>query len=136
MTTPTKILTDEQREDLYNTYFDDVFTDGEDADAIIKAIEQAVLQSPEVQARQWQPIETAPKDGTHIMLSDGTSVTVGHWLYQPGGTTEYRDLDGRWIGQDDRDEFAGWIDWMGGITPTHWMPLPAPPSDAMQEQKP
>jgi len=84
-----------------------------------------VAVQPAMPADAWQPIETAPKDGTDVMLTDGEHVTVGHWIYEPGGTTEYRDADGRWIGQDDRDEFAGWIDWMGGIDATHWMPLPA-----------
>ena len=77
----------------------------------------------------WRPIETAPKDGTDIMLSNGDVVTEGHWMHDEGGTTEYRDSDGRWIGQDDRDGFDGWIDWHGGMIPepTHWQPLPAPP---------
>lgn len=77
----------------------------------------------------WKPIESAPKDGTDILLTNGVHVSCGHWHYDEGGTTEYRDLDGRYIGQDDRDGFAGWLDWMGGMTPnpTHWMPLPAAP---------
>lgn len=77
----------------------------------------------------WKPIESAPKDGTDILLTNGVHVSCGHWHYDEGGTTEHRDLDGRYIGQDDRDGFAGWLDWMGGMTPnpTHWMPLPAAP---------
>lgn len=77
----------------------------------------------------WKPISSAPKDGTDILLTNGVHVSCGHWHYDEGGTTEHRDLDGRYIGQDDRDGFAGWLDWMGGMTPnpTHWMPLPAAP---------
>lgn len=77
----------------------------------------------------WKPISSAPKDGTDILLTNGVHVSCGHWHYDEGGTTEHRDLDGRYIGQDDRDGFAGWFDWMGGMTPnpTHWMPLPAAP---------
>ncbi len=92
----------------------------------------------------WKPISSAPKDGTDILLTNGAHVSCGHWHYDEGGTTEYRDLDGRYIGQDDRDGFAGWLDWMGGMTPnpTHWMPLPAAPGypasvapgDAQDEQ--
>jgi len=44
------VLTDEQREHLYMENLDPFFVDGEEGEAIIKAIEQAVLQSPDVQA--------------------------------------------------------------------------------------
>lgn len=84
----------------------------------------------------WKPIESAPKDGTDILLTNGVHVSCGHWHYDEGGTTEHRDLDGRYIGQDDRDGFAGWLDWMGGMTPnpTHWMPLPAAPGSTSSAQ--
>lgn len=79
--------------------------------------------------QQWKPISNAPKDGTEIILTNGVNVSSGNWHHDEGGTTEYRDLDGRYMGQDDRDGFEGWIDWMGGMNPepTHWMPLPAAP---------
>lgn len=77
----------------------------------------------------WRPIESAPKDGTAILLTNGKDVAEGHWFFEEGGTTEYRDLDGRYIGQTDSDGYDGWMDWDGGMQPdpTHWMPLPAPP---------
>ena len=60
-------------------------------------------------ALQWQPIETAPKDGTEFLGSVGVSyqggVVVLHW---------------------DKDD--GFIDWDADFwDPTHWMPLPPPP---------
>ena len=71
----------------------------------------------------WQPIETAPKDGTVILL------------YSP----EKWDSDGMWIGWwfdegDSREH--GWYDsesashkasFLNG-EPTHWHPLPEPPA--------
>jgi len=55
----------------------------------------------------WQPIETAPKDGTEIIVGEsGTAdVELCRWY------------DGEWV---DRtyDPFAD---------VTHWMPLPKPP---------
>lgn len=64
----------------------------------------------------WQPIETAPKDGTEILLSDGACVSIGGWLSR----------------QDVGDECPfgtdpGW--WAVAChNPTHWMPLPDPPT--------
>lgn len=61
---------------------------------------------------EWQPIETAPKDGTAIWVSAvgvGEPVrTVQHWY-------------GEWVNIYNGDSI-GW-------EPTHWMPLPAPPLD-------
>ncbi len=64
----------------------------------------------------WQDIETAPKDGTSIILHDEDG-WVGEALY-------------------DEDRRDGWyaavygttLIWDGKIdNPIHWMPLPAPP---------
>lgn len=54
----------------------------------------------------WQPISTAPKDGTiAVLVWTGYSAYVAHWLN-----------DDRWI-----------PDGMHSIVPTHWMKLPEPP---------
>ncbi|CAB4188119.1 Domain of unknown function DUF551 [uncultured Caudovirales phage] len=65
---------------------------------------------------EWQPIETAPKDGTWIL---------GYWRDQR--ITEYprvifaNDCSQHdvWYTADNRD--------FGPVYPTHWMPLPEPP---------
>lgn len=79
----------------------------------------------------WQPISTAPKDGTHIILSNGLSVAEGWWEHVDAYIREKRDLEGRYIDQDEHDGFDGWLDCGGGMQPdpTHWMPLPPPPKD-------
>lgn len=55
----------------------------------------------------WQPIETAPKDGTEILTWDGQDAKILRWAL------------GRW---DDWGEMPGAL-----LPPTHWMPLPEPP---------
>jgi hypothetical protein len=59
----------------------------------------------------WQPIATAPKDGTRIAVAayDGEV-----WQFR---TDYWRDY---WRGQG---QGFGWI----GVEPTHWMSLPEPP---------
>jgi Protein of unknown function (DUF551) len=71
----------------------------------------------------WQPIETAPRDGTEILMTNGVDVSSGQWFSEYGGTF---DRDGA-PNCDERD--AGWMDWSGGMQPdpTHWMSLPTPP---------
>lgn len=92
-------------------------------------------------ATAWKPIELAPKDGTEVMLyapvqqfngkPTPARITQGYWLCDEGGTTEYRDLDGNWVGQNDSDGFEVWMSSDGGFTeenpPTHFQPLPPPP---------
>jgi len=62
----------------------------------------------------WQPIESAPKDETNlILLWNGEKVTGG----APWG--------------------SGWADWMHDWIeppPTHWMPLPPPPQEKPHDQ--
>jgi hypothetical protein len=78
----------------------------------------------------WQPIETAPKDGTEVMLSNGEIVSQGRWCSIDPYIREQRDLEGRYIDQDESDGFDGWLDSSGGMQPdpTDWQPMPAPPA--------
>jgi len=134
---------DELREKV-ETALRAVASDGWSGDAFAVGIEEAtdaILNL--IGGDGWKPIETAPKDGTTVLLfcpqGDGSPgstqrTTVGNWCCDPGGTTEYRDGDGRYMGQDDRDGFEGWLSWDGGFSedtmmPTHWRPLPPPPQD-------
>lgn len=65
----------------------------------------------------WRPIESAPKDGTRFLA------------YQAGKDAPRYEC---WW-QDDWPQWEGWQDpWDNEPEPTHWMPLPAPPSSAIQ----
>jgi len=64
---------------------------------------------------EWQPIETAPKDGTHVLLyvDKGAAVNI------TGGFWDNHPKCGCWIaGGYTRKQFP----------PTHWMPLPEAPN--------
>ena len=59
---------------------------------------------------QWRPIETAPKDGTRVLLLrsheegfDSKRIGVGYWKNET------------------------WWSTRPGMPPSHWLPLPAPP---------
>lgn len=61
---------------------------------------------------QWQPIETAPKDGTRILGFGGTIITVQWDDFENDRTKP------RWIDHQCYPAF-----------PTHRMPLPSAPAD-------
>lgn len=63
---------------------------------------------------EWMPIETAPKDGTRIIIWRDHRVCLARW----------RTLDG------DNGYWDEWSVPMKRLTvpPTHWMPLPSPPT--------
>jgi len=71
---------------------------------------------------EWQPIETAPKDGTpHVRglwVCDATSGYPLYWQVDAG--CEHTD-DGDWILSDGYT--SGWH----ADDYSHWMPLPEPP---------
>ena len=75
----------------------------------------------------WQPIETAPKDGTTILIACRNRVTAGDWVeprvFYVNGEPEYNEFDPYWQSWD-----GGFL-LEGEHVATHWMPLPDPPKD-------
>jgi len=88
----------------------------------------------------WMPIETAPKDGSKILLAKhGWSCDMGDAAY---GSAEWKQR----LGDATRQKYSlwwccsgswseKWGNWNDGTEPcglagpTHWMPLPAPPQE-------
>lgn len=79
-------------------------------------------------SREWQPIESAPKDGTDVMLfgiragevsgvSEFPGIDIGCWA---DGKSDYGD-DGWWYSSCG-DAYQCWC------KATHWMPLPYDPN--------
>lgn len=70
---------------------------------------------------EWQPIETAPRDGSEILLWVGRA-----WNGRLPFVGSY------WFGNETK---GFWMNefYNGGqvpnFAPTHWRPLPAPPGD-------
>jgi hypothetical protein len=78
-------------------------------DAILAALPELAGGS------EWRPIETAPKDGSDVLL---------YCRCQHDGRAYAPDRNVGWW-----EPAAGWWHARDGlIEPTHWMPLPAPPA--------
>lgn len=71
-----------------------------------------------------QPIESAPKDGTPVLVSNPTmqGSWVAKWL--PAAVSGYR-FGNPWFGMMLNHDHMPEGNRYG--TPTHWMPLPKPP---------
>lgn len=68
----------------------------------------------------WQPIETAPKDGWFLAFRDNR-IILCHWDDDRYATTKPKPF---WGGSD----YPRGMRFMRDCTPTHWMPLPEPPT--------
>ena len=80
-------------------------------------------------AQGWAAIETAPKDGTRLLLwCNGLEVgywSTSLWAPRPKGSPLGKQ-DGAWIIYENRSDTIR-------LTPTHWMPLPFPPDTDSSE---
>ena len=78
---------------------------------------------PTAQAEGWRPISTAPKDGALIVLGARNGVWLGKYLpvYQSGYRPE-NPWSSMLLNHDHMAERY--------TRPTHWMPLPPPPTSA------
>lgn len=90
--------------DSWGTHFTEDKRDWYDTVGIESVTPLYTHPTTERRVPEWQPIETAPKDGNLILVTDGVDVVVGYW-----------DFALRTVTSD-----------LGDIL-THWMPLPAAP---------
>jgi hypothetical protein len=75
----------------------------------------------------WQPIETAPKDGTRLLFWDGRlkMAISGCWHDEPT-RDDPGGYDPGWAWWSADEDLIMW-DSGPDDAPTHWMSLPAPP---------
>lgn len=91
------------------------------SEALVDEVKRLRARLAEAKTPTWQPMETAPLDGTAVLLTEedeGEPVTGA-----------YVDFNG----EPPSDYHSGWFDRISGeheIHPTHWMPLPSPPPSA------
>lgn len=67
----------------------------------------------------WKLIETAPKDGTWVLIWETAGTNT---KYSPADVAHYHLGD--WYNADKQRLYGA----------SHWMPLPAPPTPSSQEQ--
>ena len=106
-----KLLEDEATADPENIF-------GADLTSLARAAITAAL------AAMWQPIETAPRDGTHILIAFGEdAVAQGVYTRDDSDPHPWKFIDQQQKGvpifNGARDDNYG---------PTHWMPLPPAPT--------
>jgi len=107
----------------------------------IRRLRAELAASREREARmQWQPIDTAPKDGRKVILFYRNShsrprTVMARWLTDEQAAETDADgvgLEGGWYECIDN-----WNDYTEVAIhegePTHWMPLPTPPVAALAE---
>lgn len=101
------------------------------------------------EALDWQPIETAPKDMTQVLVSYicGKRRMVAHAQYTPRYTeeninsdcSEYcEEKDNYYTPEGWYEICAAWDDYSSmkmHYEPTHWMPLPEPPNEALARKE-
>ena len=81
---------------------------------------------------EWQPIETAPKD-TPIILANFENaclITGSPHVWSAMLVTKWMALDGEPVDEEPRWCEASFAATNENGEPTHWMPMPRPPSNS------
>ena len=112
-------------------YYDQLGTESYERHQVVKALEYLRQENDRLKADaeriEWQPIETAPKDGTDILVMTGETMHVVRWI-NIHGDFDYWTVDDRYFYKtgDDFDfdfESGCFLEHL-----THWMPLPPEPA--------
>lgn len=74
---------------------------------------------------EWQPIETAPKDGSWFVIWTHGQPEVGR--FDPLMWADYEPIDGTDLYRKTEKSVLDWRGFNNFHAATHWMPLPEPP---------
>lgn len=116
---------------------------------LLHECEQGIATSPHarIEARAaltaakaggWLPIETAPKDGTVVILGraedDASVVTTGHWQEAEEDGVDYMGADAGFVDEHYQEfkpgrSFGSPSYRYAQTQPTAWQPLPNPPKE-------
>lgn len=109
----------------------DAVTDADASWLLVGPLCLGTHPSPPEGMAGWEPIATAPKDGTYLLLWEqySTHPFVGYWGFGSWSAShEHVDAEGGWDG-------ANVVDSISQDLITHWMPLPAPPLPASEAKE-
>lgn len=81
----------------------------------------------------WQTIETAPKDGTHILVADFTKGSTGFGHCGESRVHQYFMDVAHWFDDGFYASSYGGGQSEPFLRLTHWMPLPNPPAKGERE---
>ena len=126
-----------KHENQWENKFDEYFVvQSANARPALKALYAEVQELREkVKAQEWQPIETAPKDGTRILGYTEYGVEMVKYCENEikSDNDSISECQGGWIGveQDStclpHTKYSWLKEKKEQHQPTHWMPLPAAP---------
>lgn len=94
---------------------------GDDALHNVRRLRAQIRELDRENARLWTPIESAPRDGTVILASDGLDYFICRWA-DCSGVSSVKARHG-WATTYDHASMA-----YDDEHPTHWMPLPSLPN--------
>ena len=112
-----------------------------DRDGLITTDQAEAYAAAKVrESQEWMPIETAPKDGSMILLGraeteDCGAISVpGYWQEGFDDGVDYMGVGDGFV-DVNHQQFSGGRDWgpekyrYAPNQPTHWRQLPTPPSE-------
>jgi hypothetical protein len=79
-----------------------------------------MARNREIPARKWRDIQTAPRDGSKVMVGVGSAVHIAHWGKVFADEPKYSWII--WESFATGTRVATYID-----SPSHWTPLPRGP---------
>ena len=103
------------RDKISDMMWDGIYSHRSEVAGIEDTLDAILAALPDLAAPQWQPIETAPKDGLAVLL------WWPHWWHEPhpGHWKDYQWHSEKALSPCHQGDPNG---------PTHWMPLPDAPT--------